>query len=518
MALPKNKYNPSQLVSLDILNLLEGIDSVILRCAGKAHTNTFDDNDYVPGMTVGYQVAGIPPVHRGEKLVFSPYEQRTLYITANTKRWYFSVTHAFNQTDDVFYMNRELVAETISAPTLKALKETIEFEGTQWLAEHSPIIPAYGTPQNQQIVFKDYFNFKVINYLEKLRRDLVFPTKSYKLILNTRDDMLLANSLQNMYNEQINKMVTEMGAPPSKVAGFTNESSPYMGLHITGQGTSTNRGALRFRSLPSDESNPLAELYNTTGSAIDLKGGDIIYHVAAGSAESQGLFWIQNTIKRAIPDSRYAFCITSSAYIDAMSEADMETFSYDQVRYRINANSSTLLAVKPNGTTVSIPKISVSHVPIPSGYHQNCSREIVTGTTSGDTFYILQNHYKNFAAHPEFFKFKCFKLPALKSTEHAYVDDGKRGVNMLITHDRVLAERSKRGNIFDVSALPCFGSVSQNLFTLPTKEEITDSVGTISESGYRTQVSMPQEVPTPTEEKPKVETQKAEIKKEPKKK
>jgi len=34
------------------------------------------------------------------------------------------VTHAFNQTDDIFYMNRRLISETISAPTLKALKET----------------------------------------------------------------------------------------------------------------------------------------------------------------------------------------------------------------------------------------------------------------------------------------------------------------------------------------------------------------------------------------------------------
>jgi hypothetical protein len=44
---------------------------------------------------------------------------------------------------------------------------------------------------------------------------------------------------------------------------------------------------------------------------------------------------------------------------------------------------------------------------------------------------------------------------------------------MMITHDRVLAEGSKRGNIFDVSALPCFGSVAQNLFTLPVGEEAT---------------------------------------------
>ena len=43
--------------------------------------------------------------------------------------------------------------------------------------------------------------------------------------------MLLANSLQNMFNEKINRLVTESGAPPSRVAGFTNECSAYLGLH-----------------------------------------------------------------------------------------------------------------------------------------------------------------------------------------------------------------------------------------------------------------------------------------------
>jgi len=179
-----NSYLPSQLVSLDILHLLGQMNAPILKCAGKAETNTFDDKSYIPGMTVGYQVAGIPPVSRSDTLTFTPYEQRTLYIKADTKRWYFSVTHAFNQTDDIFYMNRRLISETISAPTLKALKETIELEGAQWAMEHSPVIPSYGTPINQEIDLStktSKFNASVTNYLNKLRRDLIFPASSYKL-------------------------------------------------------------------------------------------------------------------------------------------------------------------------------------------------------------------------------------------------------------------------------------------------------------------------------------------------
>ena len=120
MSMPTNTYLPSDLVSLDIMNLLGTMDSVILRCARQAHMSTFDESKYLAGTTVAYQVAAIPPVNRGEELKLSPYEQRTLFIKADKKRWYFSVSHAFNQTDDVFFLNRKLVSETISAPTLKS--------------------------------------------------------------------------------------------------------------------------------------------------------------------------------------------------------------------------------------------------------------------------------------------------------------------------------------------------------------------------------------------------------------
>jgi hypothetical protein len=463
MSTPTNTYLPSQLVSLDILKLLETMDCVILRCAGKAHTSTFDDKQYIPGMTVGYQVAGIPPVSRGQTLNFTPYEQRTLYIKADTKRWYFSVTHAFNQTDDIFYLNRKLITETISAPTLKALKETIELEGAQWCKEHTPVIPAYGAKINEEITLPDAFNYNVINYLEKLRRDLIFPTHSYKLVLNTRDDMLLANSLQNMFNEKINRLVTESGAPPSRVAGFSNECSPYLGLHQTKLTSTQPKGPLTFVTAPTSDENPVAVLQNNSAEPITLTAGDIIYHVALDTQESSGLYWIQNTVKRAIPDSRYAFCVTSDKYIEGLTDAQMQTFKYTDVVYTI----------PPGGQL----EVSLSHRLIPDGYHQNCSRALLLqGNANADNFYVMGNHFKNHALHPEYLKFKCFNLPPLHATEHAKVNDGKTGVNMLITHDRLLESRQ---NVFDVSSLPCFGAVSQNLFTLPVGTDITSNVSLV---------------------------------------
>jgi len=495
MSTLNNTYLPSQLVSLDILHLLGEMDSPILKCAGKAQTNTFDEKDYMPGMTVGYQVAGIPPVQRGDTLSFTPYEQRTLYIKADTKRWYFSVTNSFNQTDDIFYMNRQLITETISAPTLKALKETIELEGAQWAAEHSPVLPAYGSPINQEITFPTNFNNSVTNYLNKLRRDLIFPASSYKLIMNTRDDMLFSNSLTTTYSTDFVEQSVKQGISPKRISDFASECSPYLGLHTSKLSSTQARGALRFVTVPTSDENPTAVLRNTSGADITLTAGDILYHVAVDTQESNGLFWIQNTVKRPIPDSRYAFCVTSDKYIEGLTDAQMKSFQYSDVEYVI-----------PAGGTL---EVSLSHRPIFSGYHQNCSREIITSPndTTGDMFYVLKDHYKNHALHPEYFKFKAFKIPPLKSTEHSYVDDNKTGIKMLITHDRVLAEGSKRGNIFDVSALPCFGAVSQNLFTLPVAP---NAVGGLNAHIEETRTSVSLSEPTPQ----KVEAPKAETKKE----
>lgn len=468
-----NTYLPSQLVSLDILNLLGKLDSPILRCSGKAQTNTFDEKQYIPGMTVGYQVAGIPPVHRGDTLSFEGYEQRTLFIKADTKRWYFSVTHCFNQTDDIFYMNPNLMTETISAPTLKALKETVELEGAQWLGEKSPVIPSYGALDNQPIDFSktelNKFNAKLTNYLNKLRRDLIFPADSYRLLLNTRDDMALANSLTNVYDTSMVQGAIEAGRPTSRISGFPKEVSPYLGKHSPDEsglnwnfsapdgstwGSGTNY--LTFVSVPTTDESPTAIIKNNSAVTVKLKAGDIMYH--QGYTTSDGLKWVQNTVKRAVPDSRYAFVVTSDNYIANLTDVQMKTFNYDDVVYEIPAGDQL--------------EVSLSHRAIPTGYHQNINRAIkLDADPNKDKFIVLGKHYKNHAVMPEFFKMKSFKIPPLKSTEHAYAEDSKVGMSMLVTHDRVLSEGSRRGNIFDVSCLPCFGAVSQNLFTLPTSAE-----------------------------------------------
>ena len=506
------RANASSLVSLDIMHLLKRMDSVILKCSSKTHTGTFDNDTYRPGMTVGYQIAGVPPVTRGSKMEFdNEYEQRTLYITADTDRWYFSVTNVFNQTDDIFYLNRKLITETISAPILSALKDRIELEGAQYLKEHSPVIPAFGKTISERLIPAASFDWQTINYLQKLRKDLVFPS-TYKLVLNTRDDMLLANELTHVVSNDaiVGKAITS-GQPQRNVSGFQNMCSPYIGLHsnalTANQKDLAKEYHLFFTEVPTSDQTTEGKLKYVDGTAngtgdvnIVLRAGDIIYHIANGetsgdTVNTNGLHWIQNTVKRSIPDSRYAFCVTSDAYIKQFktligtspTDTSWKMFNYEDIKYQIGVGTDLAKIVykQNDGSTATDGtgiKLTFSHRPISDGYHQNCSRNIeLDGSATPDRFLVYPNHFKNFAVHSEYFKFKCFKLPSLSGTEHSEVNDSNTGIKMLVTKDRLLQDRQ---NVFDVSALPCFGAVSQNLFTLPAGEGLA-SIETVSLIGKK---------------------------------
>ncbi|MDN3509178.1 MAG: hypothetical protein P0S93_04085 [Candidatus Neptunochlamydia sp.] len=83
---PEKQKTLPQLVSDDIMYLLKDMRGSILSCAGSVHPRT-DNENYTPRESVAYPVSGIPNSTRGESVMSTPYEQRTLYIKADQKRW-----------------------------------------------------------------------------------------------------------------------------------------------------------------------------------------------------------------------------------------------------------------------------------------------------------------------------------------------------------------------------------------------------------------------------------------------
>ncbi|MDN3509655.1 MAG: hypothetical protein P0S93_06590 [Candidatus Neptunochlamydia sp.] len=162
--------------------------------------------------------------------------------------------------------------------------------------------------------------------------------------------MILSNSLVNTYSTNFVERSVNTGNAPKNISDFPTETSPYLKLHTTKLDDSQPRGPLVFLSYPTSDETQTAVLKNTSGTEIVLTGGDIIYQVAKDAKEDSGLYWIQNTIKESIPDACYAFCVTSDKYIEGRTKAQMRKFKYDEVEYRIPANSHT--------------EVSLSHRPI----------------------------------------------------------------------------------------------------------------------------------------------------------
>ena len=467
MSTLNNTYTPSKLIANDFVGFLGNLDSVFLKYTGSERLKMFfNEKHYVPGEKVGFKLLGYPSMNRGKIVKFGEFEERSMFFTADEKRWLFSITRSFNFTDSLFYTNPKIMAQEVSGPIIRKLKDEIEREACQYGMEHAPIIPSFDTPINQEIALPLKLNVNTVAQLEKLRCDLIF-NQGYTLFLNTKDRLRLSNSIMRAFNEDMIKQSVTKGEPPKQLSGFPTYVSPILQLHKSRLGASQARGPLRFVTLPTSDERTTAIIKNMSGSEITLSAADIIHHVASDTQEASGLYWVQGSFKTPIRDSRYAFCITSDKYIEGTTDQNISPFPYDEVAYTI-----------PNGGTA---EVSLSHRPISTGAHQNCSRDIALGD-SGDTFYILQDHYKNVALHPNFFQFACFKPKPLHNKEHHYSMDSKTGIKLLTTQDSQLVEGTSRSNILDVLSFPTFGAIGEGNFTFPTnpnaKGELDDGIKT----------------------------------------
>ena len=471
-----NQYSPSDLVSLDIIHLLGEWNPTFLRYTGTHGMSLFDNDEFVSGKTINIQVGGVPPLTLGSKVYLTPYEQRVISIKADENEM-LSVTLGNKLTAEMFYMKPDLRRETISAPVLKALKEGLEEKAARLSTERSPVIPSFGSPLDQEISLPTdsngdkSFSVNSVAWLTKLKHDLGLPRNSYHLVLNTTDNQYLQDQMIGVYNETITGQSIRQGDIPQSIAGFPVTCSNYLRRHDLKKADQPLTG-LYFVSVPSSDDNPIAVLRNTNApasgggeddpNAIWLTGGDILYYKAQTlTPPNGGLHWIQYAVKRPIPDTRFSFCVTSDLYVQnyIAQGGDMRTFKYDSVVYKI-----------PPGEQL---EVSLSHMAIPAGFHQNISRAITlfSGDDSapgGDEFCVLDSHYKNVAINPNYFLMKTFKLRPMPGVENGFVDDPKTKFRARIIKAPSFGEGMDRGEIIDTSMLSVFGYIPQNLFTLPS--------------------------------------------------
>lgn len=454
-----NTFAPSQLVANAVKELLGPLNSQVLNCFGKniEPISKFAEIEYTPGKSISYLIGGYPRITSGNIMKVKGFSERNLYITADVKRWYLSSTKSFNQTSYNFFTNPQKIKALVAGPRLQALKERVEEEAIQWLKENSPVIPTYGRAINQEITFPDKFDSRMTAYVKKLQVEMLHPG-NYKLLINPKDDMAFSNNTSTVYNSNLVSQAITKGDSPMQMSGFNRLVSPYIRLHNTKLDSNQPRGPLRFTRLPESDENAIGTIKNMSGTQITLTAGDIIYHVANDTNIDSGLHWVQKTVKEPIPDSRYAFCVTSRKYFDGLSDQQVSvlTNKYSSVEYVIPANGEA--------------EISLSHRPVfkeEEIEYVNCSREILTGDT-GDQFYVMGPHYKNYLTNPSFAYNRPLELKPLPGAQCHQVEGS--GFKILCTEDSLIQDGSPRGQILDVAMMMIFGGIPENLYTVPTGE------------------------------------------------
>lgn len=481
--------NISKLISVRTQKLVQEMNGVVFMCSSTNHMEVYGEQDYMPGKTIGFPVAGSPQATRGNHMeIDNLIEQRTLYIKADDDKNYFSVTYPIKATDKQFYFNnKKYYDDTVIVPSLIALKQRIECDGIQFLIQRSPIVPTYGVSWNQPLKPTTDFSWETEGYINKMIMDFLFPP-TYKMILNTADRMSLINKTTHISSSDV--LVTKAyktGGLESEIGGLKHLCSPYLIEHITNlppELSDDNSYTLAFESLPDSDERPYGKLFfasTVTVVFISLRVGDIIYHIPNPGNQIDDvnltpLNWIQAGTRAAISDTRYAFVITDEAYTEtfkslvAQGKTTWKRFSLDHAAYNIRRNTSTMSItyMDNSGSLVEeyLDHISFSHRPVTSGNYQNCSRAItLTSHAAPDRFLVYGSHRKNLCVSPNFFMRHCFSIPPLENTRHSTIFDKKTGIKMLVTHASLLQDRT---NLIDFSAFPCFGAIAQNLFTLPT--------------------------------------------------
>lgn len=491
----------SNLVTTQMLKVLKQMKCGLIKQRGRTGfgLENFEISDFVNGFTVKCMIQGVASGFHGETISESDavaIDRTTISLTARPQLR-FQTLMGLTTTEEMFLTNPKLVADEITLPALRCLRNKCELSDAQNLAEHCPIMPADNFYQDQVITPVQDFAWDHINMLRKNFVELGYPVDGYKLNLNNNDYTLLGNKMTYIQSQdQMVGSAIRTGDPIPYISGFRTEYSTFFGPHFTmltdAQKAAPAGNTFKFKELPRPGGNHTCELWNSSSSDISLRAGDVLYHLAGSRVRGDGIHWWQADTFEPLYDTRFSFCITSEAYLDRFTElvalglTTWKHFNQRDVYYLVKATSNDVRIYYKNTMGVIIPddvthKISISHTPMTSGAFQNCSRpiKIKDHSEGADEFIVLGDHRKNFLTNPQFCKFKGFTLQAPDDIQHSRVSDPVTGLKVLV---------SKKGNFYqrrneiDTSTFYLHGAYAPNLGLLPTaintsKKEVVNLVG-----------------------------------------
>jgi len=232
----------SNLVAKSTTEFFE-ITSAIYNTANHDYVESFQQKMYATGGTINIKIPGSPEVERGLTVTATAIQDLVVPYTI-TEQDIISVTRNLNSDEDLFNIipsdkaitktDEQAIVDNYGFPAYQALAETIETDCIDRLLVNSYLTPIDGIEKLQPLN-----NWNAMASIDTMATTLNLKRTDRAMMMNMFDAQNVAASLQNMFNESINKKITDQAyvggsAAKGMLAGMDLFRSEFLLQHTAG--------------------------------------------------------------------------------------------------------------------------------------------------------------------------------------------------------------------------------------------------------------------------------------------
>lgn len=392
--------------------------------ANHEYVGTFEQQGYATGGDIDLKIPGYPVVQRGLTNTTTPIQDLVIPYTI-TEQDIYSVTRALDVFEEIFNVlggskalttdSEKAIVDNYSYPAYTSISGDIEGEAADRLKRS-----AFMTPIDTVEALGSVNTFSAISAIDSMATIMKFPRERC-LAMNIRDAQLVSNSLQNMFNESINKVITKGG-------WFGN----------TDKGNLCGFDVYRCTELRTHTAGPLninAYTSPITVASVAADGGSIVLTgVTASTAQ--------------LINAGDMISIPSRFLVDRVRKLS--------VPYRLVVTAAN----NANGDGAGNVSVTLSHPLIVSGDQQN----VDAFPSVGATVKIFPDHNLNFAYVPAGLSVVPLRLPMI----HGATNSDNANKLKVPVHVYIQGLVTDLNNVFRISALVGIKALAPYIIAVPS--------------------------------------------------
>lgn len=258
------------------------ITNVFYVTSNHEYVGQFQQKEYATGGTIEIKIPGSPDSQRGLTVTATPIQDLVIPYTI-TENDIISVTRNLNSDEFLFNIlpsdkaltssDKKAIVDNYGYPAYQVLAKDVETDCIDQL-----LINSYYTPIDGIEKLQPLNNWNAMASINTMATSLNLTTRDRVMVMNLQDAQAVAASLQNMFNESVNKKITDSGyvggsAAKGNLAGMDIMRSEFLQTHVAG--ASAGRSGVTVSNISVDGTQvTLAGVASSTG--VLLKKGDLV--------------------------------------------------------------------------------------------------------------------------------------------------------------------------------------------------------------------------------------------------